>query len=57
MKIIILDFADWKVKIVNNVPDESDIEDYETFLSEEYGFSISNIEYMVVHELEIETFE
>jgi len=56
MKIVVLDFTDWKVKIVNNVPKESDIEDYETFLSEEYGFSISNIQYMVIPELEIETF-
>ena len=56
MKIIILDFTDWKVKIVNNVPKESDIDDYEIFLHEEYGFSISNIEYMLISELEIKTF-
>ena len=56
MKIIILDFTDWKVKIINNAPKESEIDDYESYLSEEYGFSSSNIEYMVVPEIEIETF-
>ncbi len=55
MKIIILDFTDWKVKIINNVPEKSDIEDYEEFLYKEYGLKHSSIEFMVVPELEIET--
>jgi len=56
MKIVLLDFTDAKVKIINNVPRESDIEGYEIFLYDEYGFKSSNIEYMVISELEIEIF-
>lgn len=56
MKIVILDFTDAKVKIINNVPEETDIENYEIFLYDKYGFKSSNIEYMIVPELEIETF-
>jgi len=55
MKIIVLDFTDWKLKIINNIPQNIENDDYESFLSEKYNFSISDIEYMVVPELEIET--
>ncbi len=55
MKAVILDFSDWKVKIINNIPKEYQLDDFEIFLSEKYNFSISNIEYMLVPELEIET--
>lgn len=53
MKIIILDFTDAKVKIINNVA--NNIQDYEEYLYENYWLSTSNIEYMVVADLEIET--
>jgi hypothetical protein len=56
VKIVVLDFTDAKVKIINNVPKESHIEDYEIYLYDTYGFRSSSIEYMVVPELEIETF-
>lgn len=56
MKIIVLDCTDWKVKIVNNLPEKVDNNDYEIFLSDKYNFYSSNIQYMVVPELEIETF-
>lgn len=55
MKIVVLDFIDWKVKIINNVPEKVENNDYEKYLYENYELSISNIEYMVVPELEIET--
>ncbi len=54
MKIVILDFTDCKVKIVN-LENNIQCEEIETILSEEYGISTSNIEYMVVPTLEIET--
>ena len=53
MKIIILDFTDAKIKIINNIP--KNIQDYEEYLYDNYLLSTSNIEYMVVEELEIET--
>lgn len=55
MKIIILDFSDMKVKIVNNVPENLQLDDYEEYLYKNYWLSASNIEYIVVPELEIET--
>lgn len=55
MKILVLDFTDWKLKIINNIPKNIENDDYESFLYEKYNFNISEIEYMVVSELEIET--
>lgn len=55
MRIIVLDFSDAKVKIINNVPENIKNNDYEEYLFQNYHFKISNIEYMVVPELEIET--
>lgn len=54
MKIIILDFSDAKVKIINNIPENIENDDYEEYLFKNYNLKISNIEYMVVPELEIE---
>jgi len=56
MKIIILDFTDWKVKIINNMKEWLDTEDAELIMVRDYDISLSNIEYMIVSELEIETF-
>lgn len=55
MKIVVLDFTDWKVKIINCVPEKVENNDYELYLCNNYNLDISNIEYMVVPELEIET--
>ena len=55
MKIIILDFSDTKVKIINNIPKNIENNDYEEYLLENYNLKSSQIEYMVVPELEIET--
>lgn len=54
MKIIILDFSDWKVKIINNVKEKLQTEDFEIMMFEKYWLKTSNIEYMIVPELEIE---
>lgn len=55
MKIIILDFTDWKVKIINNIKEDLQLEEAEILMYEKYWLSTSNIEYMIVPELEIET--
>lgn len=55
MKIIILDFTDGKVKIINNVKKDIQTEEAEILMYEKYWLSTSNIEYMIVPELEIET--
>ncbi|MDD2907297.1 MAG: hypothetical protein PHH98_01520 [Candidatus Gracilibacteria bacterium] len=55
MKIIILDFTDGKVKIINNLKGNIQSEEVEILMYEKYGLSVSNIEYMLVPELEIET--
>ena len=55
MKIVILDFSDWKVKIINNIKDNLQIEEAEEILVNDYDFKLSNIEFMIVPELEIET--
>gem|GEM_PF-5419565 len=55
MKIIILDFTDGKVKIINNVKKYIQIEEAENILTEEYNLKLSNIQFMIVPELEIET--
>ncbi|MDD3144628.1 MAG: hypothetical protein PHV23_00795 [Candidatus Gracilibacteria bacterium] len=55
MKIIILDFTDGKVKIINNIKEDLQLEEAEILMYEKYGLSTSNIEYMIVPELEIET--
>jgi hypothetical protein len=55
MKIIILDFNDAKVKIINNIKENLQIEEIEDILVDNYNLKLSNIEYMIVPELEIET--
>jgi hypothetical protein len=55
MKIIILDFTDWKVKIINDVNKNIQVDEAENLIYKEYWLSSSNIEYMIVPELEIET--
>jgi len=55
MKVVILDFTDWKVKIVQNIPKAFQVDDVEEFLYKKYNFSTTNIEFMIVTELEIET--
>lgn len=51
MKIIVLDFSDGIVKIIPNI---SESDDYEKILVEDFPFSLSEIEYMVVPDLEIQ---
>jgi hypothetical protein len=55
MKILILDFSDWKVKIIDWIKEGTQIEEVEELLYEKYNLKVSNIEYMIVPELEIET--
>ncbi len=55
MKIIILDFNDAKVKIINNIKESLQIEEIEDILVDNYNLKLSNIEYMIVPELEIES--
>lgn len=55
MKIIILDFNDAKVKIINDIPKNLQIEEIEDILVDKYNLKLSNIQFMVVPELEIKT--
>lgn len=55
MKIIILDFNDAKVKIINDIPENLQIEEIEDILVDEYNLKLSNIQFMIVQELEIQT--
>ncbi len=57
MKIVVLDFTDWKVKVVNNIPENIQIDEAEQLLFEKYNFKYSSIEFMIVPELEIETLD
>ena len=54
MKLIVLDFSDWKIKVVNNVSENIQVDEAEQLLYEEYRFKHSSIEFMIVPELEIE---
>ena len=38
MKIIVLDFTDWKVKIVNNISENIQVDEAEKLLYEKYNF-------------------
>ena len=55
MKLVVLDFSDWKVKIINDAPENMQVDDAEQLLYEKYNFKHSSIEFMIVPELEIET--
>ena len=55
MKIIILDFNDAKVKIINDIPKNLQIEEIDNILIDKYNLKLSNIQYMIVSELEIQT--
>jgi len=55
MKLIVLDFSDWKIKVVNNVSENIQVDEAEQLLFEKYNFKHSSIEFMIVPELEIET--
>lgn len=55
MKIIILDFNDTKVKIINDIPENLQIEEIEDILVDKYNLKLSNIQFMIVPELEIQT--
>ena len=54
MKIIALDFSDWKVKVINNVSENIQVDEAEQLLYEKYNIKHSSVEFMVVPELEIE---
>ncbi|EKE27243.1 MAG: hypothetical protein ACD_3C00235G0002 [uncultured bacterium (gcode 4)] len=53
MKTIILDYSDWKVKILDHEEDMQ-IEEMEELLFEEYDLSQNNTYFMTVNDLEIE---
>lgn len=55
MKIIILDFNDAKVKIINDISENLQIEEIEDILVDKYNLKLSNIQFMIVPELEIQT--
>lgn len=55
MKIIILDFNDAKVKIINDISEDLQIEEIEDILVDKYNLKLSNIQFMIVPELEIQT--
>ncbi len=55
MKIVVLDFSDWKVKIINNLTEDIQVDEAEELLYKKYGFKHSSIEFMIVPELKIET--
>ena len=55
MKIVVLDFSDWKVKVINNVSENIQIDEAEQLLYEKYNFKHSSIEFMIIPELEIVT--
>jgi hypothetical protein len=55
MKIIILDFNDAKVKIINDIPENLQIDEIEDILVDKYNLKLSNIQFMIVPELEIQT--
>jgi len=57
MKIVVLDFSDWKVKIISNVPKNIQVDEAEEFLDEKYNLKTSNIEFMIVPELEIQNLD
>jgi hypothetical protein len=57
MKIIVLDFTDWKVKIIENVKENIQIDEAEELLYKKYNLKTSNIEFMIVQDLKIETLE
>ena len=54
MNIVILDFTDGKVKVINNMEEGLQVEEVEILMYEKYWLSTSNIEYMIVQELEVE---
>lgn len=54
MKIIILDFNDAKVKVINEISENLQIEEIEDILVDKYNLKLSDIEFMIVPELEIE---
>ena len=56
MKIVILDFTDGKVKIVNTSISNLTIEQAEKILNDLW-FRLKDIEYMIVESIEIEKFE
>jgi len=56
MKIVILDFTDGKVKIVNTSISNLTIEQAEEILKDLW-FRLKDIEYMIVESIEIEKFE
>ena len=55
MKLVVLDFSDWKIKIVNDISENMQTDEVEQLLYEKYNFKHSSIEFMIVPELEIET--
>ncbi len=57
MKVIILDFGDGKVKIINHIEQGLQIEEVERILIEDYRFKLSQIEFIIAPELEIETLD
>ena len=55
MVTVILDFTDGRVKILHHPPMQ--MEELEIFMYEKYGLSESNIDWMTVEKLQIETLD
>lgn len=55
MKVIILDFSDWKLKIIDNLDEDLQLEEAEKLMNEEYRINLDDVEYMIVNDLKIET--
>ncbi len=55
MKIVVLDFNDWKIKILKNVKENIQVDEAEELLYRKYNLKSSSIEFMIVPDIEIET--
>lgn len=50
-KIIILDYSDWDVKVINWIKDNLQLEQIEDILIDDYNLKLSEIEYMICPDL------
>lgn len=50
-KIIILDYSDWDVKVINWIKDNLQLEQIEDILVDDYNLKLSEIEYMTSPDL------
>ncbi len=50
-KIIILDYSDWDIKVINWIKDNLQLEQIEDILIDDYNLKLSEIEYMIYPDL------